>query len=246
MLLSVVGAIRGGADVVTAFPEQELGSWSEALAVPFMLFTIWTLLPVGRVWSDPSPQAAAANGQLLAFARAAYDTIGGHAAVRNAVLDDMGLARRAKRAGQRLRLADGVGTVRTRMYRTADETWRGFSKNAFSLVGDTIWGALGLSILLLMLYVFPVIVAIVGFASGHQGWAWRWLPLALIGMMLIQRAIVVVRGRLPLWQIVLQPVSVLAFVAILANSLRWHRRGYGEWKGRRFAMSGDRSRGARE
>lgn len=128
MICAVAGAVAGGADVVTTFPEQEIGGWAEALAVPMMLFTVWAFLPVGRVWSDPSPRFTAANGQLLAFTRAAYMTVGGHAAVRDSILEDMGLAQRAKRLGLKLRLADGTGTTRTRMYRSPARSGAGFPR----------------------------------------------------------------------------------------------------------------------
>jgi chlorobactene glucosyltransferase len=234
MIRSVVGAVAAGADVVTAFPEQEIGGWSESLVVPFIFFTIWAMLPVGRVWSDPSPRIVAANGQLLAFTRAAYTLIGGHRAVRRSILDDMDLARRAKRAGLRLRLTDGVGTVRTRMYRSADEVWRGFSKNAYALTGASPSIAFGFATLLMLLYLLPSVVLIVGLATGRDGWTWRLLPIILILMMIVQNTVVARRMRRPLWQPVVQPLSVLCFLVILANSVRWHARGATQWKDRLY------------
>ena len=236
MIRAVAGAVAGGADVVTTFPEQEIGGWAEALAVPMMLFTVWAFLPVGRVWSDPSPQFTAANGQLLAFTRAAYMTVGGHAAVRDSVLEDMGLAQRAKRLGLKLRLADGTGTTRTRMYRSSGEVWRGFSKNAYALLGGSARLAVAFTVLLLALYVVPVVVLVTGIIGG-VGWGRQWLPLMLIALMLVQRGILAWRAHLPMWQAVLHPFSVLAFVLILANSVRWQQRGYGVWKGRVYATT---------
>ncbi len=240
MLRCVAGAIADGADLVTAFPEQEIGSLGEATLVPFMLFTIWTLLPVGRVWTDPSPHVLAANGQLLASTRAAYGRLGGHAAARVSVLEDMDLARRAKRLGLRVRLVDGAGVVRTRMYRNARETWRGFSKNAYGLVGQNALAAIAIAGLLLALSVLPLALFVTGLASGRGGWTWRGLPLALLALLLVQGGIVAWRGRFRYWQVLLHPVSVLCFVAVLGNSMRWHRRGYGEWKGRRIALAANR------
>lgn len=237
MARSVVGAVAGGADVVTAFPAQEIGGWSEALTVPFMLFVVWAFLPVGRVWSDPSPRFAAANGQLLAFTRAAYVAVGGHAAVRASILDDVHLAQLAKRARLRLRLADGTGAVRTRMYRSFAEVWRGFSKNAYALLGASVAVALPFALLVLLLYLAPVGVLIAGGSAGKSGWLWRWVPLLLVALMLVQRGILAARARLPLWQGVVHPLSVLCFLIILANAVRWHRRGFGEWKGRVYATS---------
>jgi len=236
MIRAVAAAVGGGADVVTTFPEQEIGGWAEALAVPMMLFTVWAFLPVGRVWSDPSPQFTAANGQLLAFTRAAYVTVGGHAAVRDSVLEDMGLAQRAKRLGLKLRLADGTGTTRTRMYRSPGEVWRGFSKNAYALLGGSVRLAVAFTVLLLALYVVPVVVLVTGIIGG-VGWGRQWLPLMLIALMLAQRGILAWRAHLPMWQVVLHPFSVLAFVLILANSVRWQQRGYGVWKGRVYTTT---------
>lgn len=232
MIRSVVGAVAAGADVVTAFPEQEIGGWREALVVPFVFFTIWALLPVGRVWSDPSPRVVAANGQLLAFTRAAYARVGGHRAVRRSVLDDMALARRAKTLGLRVRLADGVGTVRTRMYRTAAEVWRGFSKNAYALAGASPGVAAGFAILVTLLYLLPAIVFVGGFVVGEGGWTWRILPLFLIALMTVQNVVVARRMRRPPWQPVVHPLAVACFLVILANSARWHARGATVWKGR--------------
>ncbi len=234
MVRAVAGAVAAGADVVTAFPEQDIGGWSEALIVPFIFFTIWAMLPVGRVWSDPSPRVVAANGQLLAFTRAAYDAIGGHRAVRASVLDDMALARRAKRLGLRLRLADGVGTVRTRMYRSAGEVWRGFSKNAYALTGASPGIAVGFALLLTLLYLAPSVILVAGLVAGRAGWTWRILPAILVLLMFVQNGIVARRTRRPCWQLVVHPLCVVAFLAILANSVRWKARGATVWKGRAY------------
>jgi len=237
MIRSVAGGVAAGADVVTAFPEQETGGLAEAIVVPLILFIVWAFLPIRRVWHDPRPDFVAANGQLLAFTRAAYEKIGGHAAVRDSVLEDMELGLRAKRIGLHLRLADGTGTTRTRMYRSAGEVWRGFSKNAFALLHESVPLAVAFTTLLVILYALPPTVLVVGLLAGNAGWAWRWLPLALIALMLIQRVVFGWRARVPLWHAILHPLSVLAFALILGNSVRWQRRGYGVWKGRVYATT---------
>ncbi|MCA1723345.1 MAG: hypothetical protein LC748_03650, partial [Thermomicrobia bacterium] len=144
----------------------------------------------------------------------------------------MELARRAKRIGLRVRLTDGVGTVRTRMYGSAAEVWRGFSKNAYALTGASPVVALSFVTLLVALYLLPSIVLIAGLFAGSDRWTWRFLPLILIALMVMQTAIVARRMRRPCWQPVLHPLSVLCFLVILASSVRWHRRGATVWKGR--------------
>ncbi len=237
MIRSVVGAMAAGADVVTAFPEQQIGGWSEALVVPFMIFTVWALLPIGRVWSDPSPRVVAANGQLLSFTRSAYERVGGHRAVRLSVLDDMDLVRRAKRCGLRVRLADGVGIVRTRMYRSVAEVWRGFSKNAYALTGSSPSIALGFAMLLMWLYLIPSVILGIGLITGRDSWTWRILPMVLVILMFVQNAVVARRTRRPFWQPVVHPLCVVCFIVILANSVRWRLRGATAWKGRMYATT---------
>jgi uncharacterized membrane protein YphA (DoxX/SURF4 family) len=83
--------------------------------------------------SDPRAPAAAANGQYLLIRREVYHRVGGHAAVRGEILEDVELARRVKAAGGRLLFLPGAPWVRTRMYRTFPEMWRGWTKNLYLL-----------------------------------------------------------------------------------------------------------------
>lgn len=236
MIASVVGAFADGAGVVTAFPEQITGSWGETLTIPYLLFTVWAFLPVGRVWTDSSPRIVAANGQLLAFTRDVYATIGGHAAVRDSVLDDMSLAQRAKTLGLRLRLVDGAGSVRTRMYRDVGEVWQGFSKNAFALMGHSMIGAVAISAVMILLYVVPLFVLEVTLWRD-PGNRLAFPAVFLILAMLVQRCLVNYRIRQPLWTAVLHPISVVLSILILLNAIRWYRRGRVAWKGRIYATA---------
>ncbi|MEZ4642195.1 MAG: glycosyltransferase [Chloroflexota bacterium] len=67
-------------------------TWAERLTVPnialaILIFTC--ILPVHFTgWSA----FAAANGQCMAFRREAYNAIGGHAAVRDNIVEDVALA----------------------------------------------------------------------------------------------------------------------------------------------------------
>jgi chlorobactene glucosyltransferase len=63
----------------------------------------------------------------MAFRREAYDAIGGHAAVRASVVDDIDLARRVAGAGLAWRLLDATELVSCRMYRSGSEAAAGFA-----------------------------------------------------------------------------------------------------------------------
>src|SRR5262249_47432038 len=87
-----------GAAVVSFSPEQVTERWYERALLPFVYCRLARLYSYEAVNDAKSP-AAAANGQYLLMQRAAYDAIGGHASVAGEVLEDVAIARLAKRAG---------------------------------------------------------------------------------------------------------------------------------------------------
>jgi glycosyltransferase involved in cell wall biosynthesis len=87
---------------------------------------------------DPASAVAAANGQYLLITRAAYDAVGGHAALSHTLLEDVALARAVKRSGRKLRFRFGGDAVRTRMYRTWHELRDGWTKNLALLFPQTL------------------------------------------------------------------------------------------------------------
>ncbi len=87
---------------------------------------------------DPASAVAAANGQYLLITRAAYDAVGGHAAVSHTLLEDVALARAVKRSGRKLRFRFGSDAVRTRMYRTWRDLRDGWTKNLALLFPQTL------------------------------------------------------------------------------------------------------------
>jgi glycosyltransferase involved in cell wall biosynthesis len=115
---------------------------------------------------DPASTVAAANGQYLLIARAAYDAVGGHAAVSHSLLEDVALARAVKRSGRTLRFRFGGDAVRTRMYRTWRDLRDGWTKNLALLFPQTLRLAAirGIEFLLAAGGIGAVVA---GLATGH-------------------------------------------------------------------------------
>jgi glycosyltransferase involved in cell wall biosynthesis len=133
---AVLGVLReAGADLVTAWPRQRTVGLAERVAVPQLDLLLLGALPWPLVGALPQASLAAANGQLMAWRREAYDRVGGHAAVRAELLEDMALARRAKGLGLRLALRLGAPLLETRMYRSWRDVLEGFGKNVLAAVG---------------------------------------------------------------------------------------------------------------
>lgn len=228
LLPGAVAALEGvPADVVTAFPGQELGSLGEALIVPLLHLTYTSWLPL---WAIPRTRAAsvlAANGQVLCASRAAHDRIGGFEAVRDAVVDDMAFCARAKRVGLRVAFVPGDRLATCRMYGSGAEAWRGFSKNLVPGLGNPV--------------LVGVVAALYATCFVLPWLAWPLAPgPAAVGVVanLAQRALLAARFRLPPVTVLGHLPSAVAFLGILATSARWTAAGTLRWRGRTYAAHG--------
>ena len=208
------------ADVFSVFPRQVTATLGELLITPLIDDVLLCFLPF-RLLSLPVPRAATANGSLLAFTRQAYDALGGFAAVRGDIIEDVAIARRVRKAGLKLGLALGGELVATRMYEGYREVVAGMSRGLLPVTGGSrtrlVLGA-GWH---LLAYTLPW-----GMAVRRPAWGF---PLVL-GV--AERALVDIKtGRGTGWQAALTPLSPLAAVPIIVRALRASQR----WKGRIFS-----------
>lgn len=231
-LRSVLATMRAlDADLLTVWPTQITVTWMERLTVPLMAMAVMAYLPVWLAHEFYHPLAAAANGQCMVFRRSAYEAIGGHAAVRGAIVEDVRLAQKIKEAGLRLRMADGAGLVACRMYQGARAALDGYTKNIFAGHGNR-FSLLALSTLFhWSLFLAPWLWLVFGHSWPLPGWP-LW-PLALVCAGVTVRAITAHATRQRVGDALLLPLSVLIFTWIAGRAL-WQRLRYGgvHWKGR--------------
>jgi chlorobactene glucosyltransferase len=228
-LVAELGCSR--ADLLTVWPTQITRTWPERLVVPLMAFAVLAYLPAPAVHHLPWPVFAAANGQCLAFRRAAYETVGGHATARGSIIEDMHFARAIKARGLRLRMADGAGLVQARMYRSWREVRDGFAKNILA-------GHAGSPLLLLVstlahwaLFVLPFAWLVFALVTGGATLA----PLLLFLIGLLVRALTAAATRQRILDAIFLPVSVGLMTAVALRALQWHFGAGPAWKGRTYA-----------
>lgn len=212
----------GVVDAVSPYPRQLALTWPERIVQPLLQWSWSTLLPLGLAERSPRTSLVAANGQLLAITRDAYDTIGGHAMVRSAVLDDVALFQQLKRAGRRGALADGTDVASCRMYDSWEDLRDGYSKSLWAATGSPA-GAAALVAFMTLTYVVPPVAALLGSRVGAVGYA------SAVG----GRALVAHRVHGRVWpDSLLHPASVVAFSFLTARSWVGRRRGTLTWKAR--------------
>ncbi len=227
--------VRTDADMLAIMSTQETESWPERLCVPLMALAIHAYLPAVGVHRTNHPLLSAANGQCIAFKRAAYDRLGGHACVRDSILDDIGLARCAKRAGLRLRMAEACGLITCRMYRDWQTVREGYAKNMLAGFGG-VAGLVAGTVFHWVVFLGPWVLLGIGFAGEPVPWHPYW-ALLLIWAGLLVRATSAWRTGQRAGDSLLLPISVLLMTCIAVQSLWWHwRHGGPLWKGRRAAI----------
>ncbi|NWG16979.1 MAG: glycosyltransferase [Chloroflexi bacterium] len=220
---------RTRADLLTVWPTQITESRGERLVVPLMALAVVGYLPLPLVHHTPWRPFAAANGQCMAFRRGAYRAVGGHAAVKGAIVEDVALSRRIKAAGLRLRMADGAGLISCRMYRGWPEVRAGFGKNILAGYGDSVLLLAASTVFHWALFVLPWIWLLAGFGSaGWPGW-----PLLLVALGVGARALTAAVTRQRIVDAVWMPASVVLMTLIAVQAVWWRGRfGGPRWKGR--------------
>ncbi|MDP2959275.1 MAG: glycosyltransferase family 2 protein [Longimicrobiales bacterium] len=131
LLGRAVAAVESdAADLVTVTGRQLMGSFWERLVQPQIFLTmIFRFFDVGRDVERDRWRDAIANGQFLLFRRDSYDALGGHAAVKGEVVEDLVWAQIVVREGRRLCVRMAETAFATRMYRSLGELVAGWSKN---------------------------------------------------------------------------------------------------------------------
>ena len=120
-------AVKRGVSLVTLTPRFILINFWEKALQPIFSATFCILFPPGSVNDQKSP-VAMANGMFYLIQRNAYDEIGGHEAVKNLAVEDVGIGKRAKAAGVGILVANGSQLMETRMFNGFKDTLEGWTR----------------------------------------------------------------------------------------------------------------------
>jgi dolichol-phosphate mannosyltransferase len=121
-------ARRIGAAALSVATAQEVAGPGVAWVHPAMLATLVYRHGIpGRVTRRPA--SAQANGQCMLLDRAALERIGGFTRVAHSVCEDVTLARLLAADGHVVGFYESDGLVSARMYESAAETWRNWSRS---------------------------------------------------------------------------------------------------------------------
>ncbi len=234
--LSRVVAMRqkNNADMLTGIVRNVLPTFGEQITVPFLLWSIMAILPIGiaQIWRS-SKAFVAANGKFMLFSRAAYERIGGHQAVRSDAAEDLALSRLVKGARMKWLLIDLTELVSARMYHGFLSAWRGFSKNFFAIFDYRVLPALFVWFWMLLITYHPLVTAAVLIGNGQLN-AHFQAAAATVALSLLIWFITALKTRLPVTVVLLYPLTMAVASSIGIYSLILSVLGRTGWKGRRL------------
>jgi chlorobactene glucosyltransferase len=222
-------------DALTLMPKAEFGSFWEKAVQPVIFGFIGSLTRFGKVNSHDQ-KSAMGFGAFLMFKRSAYESIGGHEGGKADVLEDVLIAKRLKKAGFKLLVADAKRLFSIRMYYGLREIWIGWRKNMFMAMKRSVSRAFYYIFMVLAFVLTPYLIfgwnVVVG--SGLL-----WIGISLFGVTMVSAATIKTCDELGLARInaCLFPIGAVVMGGIMINSmiqvLVFART---EWRGRIYSV----------
>ena len=233
MLRASVSALAAeGADLVTAFPREEVVTLGEHLLVPVIGWGIFTFIPIRLVQRLRLPALSVTIGQFMLFRAEAYEAIGGFEAVRTEIVDDMCLGRNIISNGYEWRLLDGTHHVSCRMYHGFWEAVNGFGKSLFAVFDYRILPYVIGWLLVGTAFIEPAVALVSRWArypltSLSGEYAALGVALSIVLFMITYR-----RFKFPAYLVFYYPVSLAFFILVAARSFVQTATGTATWKDR--------------
>ena len=224
---------RGG---LTLLPSIDTGGVAERAVMPAALVAIATFVAPGPLARSARSRVAIAAGGYMLMPRALYDAVGGHAAIRWRMVNDVCLAAAIKRRGALLVPVPAGRLARLRMYHGAREVWRGWSKNAsFAAAGGAAKGLVSAGVVSSL--------ALLPAAAVADGLRRRDARLAAVGV--AGCAAQLALQRLAAWAVPTParyaptlPLGMLVLSAAAARGALERMGGLGpRWRGRRYPLA---------
>ena len=231
---TVTTATARAIDLLSLAPRHELLSFAERLILPCGHYLLGFRQDLAEIQA-PDSRDATVTGQFILVRRSAYQKVGGHAAVRAIISEDVALGRLIKSAGFRVLLMGGRKLIATRMYCGWDGLWYGIGKNLVDMLDgpvSTMTTAVAAVVLSWATYLLPI----VDFAGCRSGSNFACAGLAFAIPASLATMGLHIAGtryfRIPFWYGLLFPLAYAVGLFIAFDSVRRRATGRVRWKDR--------------
>lgn len=156
---AVAGAVAelhaAGTSMVTLLPRLVMETFWERLAMPYLAVIVYSILPTWLSNRTRIPILGIGGGTGNLIRRDHYDAVGGHQSLREAVVDDVGMARLLRRNHYRTTVVSANALTSVRMYEGGRAIVEGFTKNIFTVFQRSYLLTVSIGILAVVFHVLP-------------------------------------------------------------------------------------------
>ncbi len=234
-------AQRRETGLLSLLTDLECTRWFERSTQPVAMMALLSLFPPDAVNRDDRGRTFA-NGQFMLFDRDWYDKVGGHAAVKDDLLEDIAFAGKVKQAGGRVNVLRADGLLSCSMYGDRQAFMRGWMRIFLEATKRRPRSLRKHAVRQLLLgWVIPAIsVAAVVAGLGAGGFC-GGLAVVAGGLSVFQQLGALVWtwqiGRQPIWSVLLYPIGSWNVYC----TMRWAEKALrsGEpikWGGREYVL----------
>lgn len=230
---SLAALLNNGLDALCPFPREIMVTIHERMSIPFMNFVILLFMPLALIRKSKNPLFCTGVGQYLLFRREVYFGMGGHAAVKGKILEDVQITKKTKEMGYSYMIFDGRKIISCRMYKNFKQVFTGYSRFLFSAFDYNISMLTIAIIFFILLFLLPNIFFPIGLILYH--WPREILLSIFIQISIVSfiRMINALRFKEKLLDIFLSPLSIVYIIFMAINSVLQNKLGNGiYWKGR--------------
>ncbi len=219
-----------GLDLVSEMVALNCDSAAERALVPAFVFFFQLLYPFELV-NDPASRAAAAAGGTVLIRAETLKRIGGLAALRDALIDDVALARLVKQHG-RIWLGHSGQAASIRPYPHASDVWRMIARTAYVQLDRSPLLLAGTVAGMVLVWMLPPIAALLGHGVARLAGLLGWAALSVAYVPTLRRF------GCPLWSAPFLPLVALFYTAATVGSAVDHYSGRGVvWKQRAYRQA---------
>ncbi len=232
---SLAALLINNLDALCPFPRQIMITIHERMTVSFMNFAILLFMPLSLIRKSKKPLFCTGIGQYILFKREVYFGMGGHAAVRGKILEDVHITKKTKEMGYSYMIFDGRKIIFCRMYRNFKQVLAGYSRFLFSAFDYNIYMMSIAVIFFILLFLLPNIFLPMGLIVYHWPREIILAIIAQIGIVSLIRLINALRFKEKIFDILLSPLSIVYLILMAFNSFFQSKFGNGiYWKGRTY------------
>jgi chlorobactene glucosyltransferase len=231
---TVKAAMKNNIALLSLAPRHQLVSFAERLILPCGHYLLGFRQDLAQRQA-PNSALVTISGQFMLFRRPVYEQVGGHAAVRGFISEDVAIARLVKNAGHTVLLMGGKSLLSTRMYSGWKSLWEGIGKNLVDLLdgpASTVTTALAAALLAWAAYLLPIVDAGACQAGSNLGCVAFAIALpaslAAIGLHIAGAYYF----RIPFWYGLLFPLAYSAGAWMAFESVLRRMTGRTRWKDR--------------